>query len=57
MVADATTSPTFSASKPRLLYVGPAGVPSPDGQRFLAIQAVEPKQPPVQISVMLNWSE
>jgi eukaryotic-like serine/threonine-protein kinase len=57
MVVDVTTSPTFSATKPRLLYQGPIGVPSPDGQRFLAVQAVEPGLLPTQINVLLNWSE
>jgi Tol biopolymer transport system component len=57
MVVDVTTSPTFSAGKPRVLYDGPAGVVSPDGQRFLAVQAVDPEQPPTQINVVLNWFE
>ena len=57
MVVDVTTSANFSASRPRVLYQGPYGVPSRDGQRFLAVQAVEPEQPPTQIHVMLNWSE
>jgi serine/threonine-protein kinase len=57
MVVDVTTSPTFTASRPRLLYQGPAGDSSPDGQRFLAIQAVEPEQTPTQIHIMLNWPE
>jgi Tol biopolymer transport system component len=57
MVVDVTTSPTFNAGKPRLLYEGPAGNPAPDGQRFLGIQAVEPEQPPMQIHVVLNLSE
>jgi hypothetical protein len=55
MVVDVTTSPTFSAGKPRVLYDGPAGVVSPDGQRFLAVQAVEPEQSPTQINLVLNW--
>jgi serine/threonine protein kinase/Tol biopolymer transport system component len=57
MVVDVTTSPTFSAGKPRVLYDGPAGVVSPDGQRFLAVQAVEPERPPTQINIALNWFE
>lgn len=57
MVVVVTTSPGFSGSRPRLLYQGPAGVPSPDGQRFLTVQAVEAERPPTQISVLLNWSK
>jgi eukaryotic-like serine/threonine-protein kinase len=57
MVVDIATVPTFRAGKPRLLYQGPSGDPSPDGQRFLAVQPVEPEQPPTQIHVMLNWFE
>ena len=56
MVVATKTSPTFSAGKPRLLYEGPAGDPTRDGQRFLGIQAVEPEQPPTQINVMLDWT-
>jgi serine/threonine protein kinase len=36
---------------------GPAGVVSPDGQRFLAVQAVEPERPPTQINIVLKWFE
>ena len=57
MVVDVTTSPTFSASKPRMLYQGPAGNVSRDAHRFLAMQPVEPGQPPTQINVVLNWFE
>ncbi len=57
MAVDVTTSPTFSAGKPRLVYEGPSGDPSPDGQHFQAIQPIEPEQPPTQIDVVLNWFE
>jgi serine/threonine-protein kinase len=57
MVVDLTTSPNFSAGKPRLLYEGPYGEPSPDGLKFLAIQPVEPEPPRTEIEVVLNWSE
>jgi len=55
-----TTSPTFSAGKPRLLSEGQYGDNwdvAPDGQRFLMIQAVEQEQPATQINVVLNWFE
>ncbi len=59
MVVQITTSPTFNAAKPQLLFQGSfAGYDvSPDGQRILAIQAVEPGQPGTQINVVLNWFE
>ncbi|MGB6198463.1 MAG: protein kinase [Candidatus Acidiferrales bacterium] len=57
MVVDVTTSPTFSAGQPRLLYEGPGGPPSPDGKRFLTIQSVEPLRPATQIDIVLNWNE
>lgn len=56
-VVGVTTSPTFGTGKPRVLYEGPCGVVSPDGQRFLATQPVEPEQPPTQIDLLLNWSQ
>jgi hypothetical protein len=40
-----------------MLYQGPAGDVSRDAQRFLAMQPVEPGQPPTQINVVLNWFE
>ena len=57
MAVDVTTSPTFSAGKSRMLYQGLAGNVSRDAQRFLAMQPVEPGQPPTQINVVLNWFE
>ena len=60
MSVEITTSPTFSAGRPRLLFEGRFenfGGVSPDGQRFLMIQSVEPEQPATQINVVLNWFE
>jgi Tol biopolymer transport system component len=63
MVVDVTTSPAFSAGSPRVLFEGLRRFNSiccevaPDGQRFLAIQPVEPPQPATQIHVVLNWFE
>ena len=57
MVVDVTTSPTFTAGKPRVLYQGPEGDVSRDAHRFLAMQPVELGQPPTQINVVLNWFE
>ncbi len=61
MAANIKTEPTFTAGKPRLLFEGQfaagGGDVSPDGQRFLMIQAVEPEQPATQINVVLNWFE
>ena len=61
MVVDVTTSPSFSAGRPRVLFENLERFTwwevAPDGQRFLAIQPVEPEQPPTQINVVLNWFE
>ena len=59
MVAQITTSPTFSAAKPQLLFQANfTGYDvSPDGQRIVAIQAVEPGKPGTHINVVLNWFE
>jgi hypothetical protein len=58
MVVDVTTPGDLRPSRPRLLYEGaPYGVPTRDGQRFLAIQSLEPEQPANQIDVLLNWRE
>lgn len=64
MAVDITTEPTFPAGLPRLLFegrffegVGQSYGVSPDGQRFLRIQAIEPDPPPTQINVVLNWTE
>ena len=60
MAVDIKTEPTFTAGKPRLLFEGQFIANydvSPDGQRFLMIQAVEPEQPATQINLVLNWFE
>lgn len=62
-VVDVETSPNLAAGRPRVLYEGPypgyssqEQAVSPDGQKFLAIQSIEPEQPATQISVILNWA-
>jgi eukaryotic-like serine/threonine-protein kinase len=57
MAVAVSTSSTFSAGKPRLIFEGrfEAYDVSPDGQRFLIVQAVEPELPATQINVVLNW--
>ncbi|MBI4480621.1 MAG: protein kinase [Acidobacteria bacterium] len=60
MAVDITTAPTFSAGQPRQLFEARSlaiSSVSPDGQRFLATQPVEPEQPATQINVVLNWFE
>ncbi len=66
MVVDITTEPSISAGTPKLLFEGTfQGATlsranydvTPDGQRFVMIQAVEPEQAPTQINVVLNWFE
>ena len=66
MVVEVSATPSgFSAGKPRLLFEGKylaggrtgAYSVSPDGQRFLMIQTVEPEQPATQINVVLNWQK
>jgi Tol biopolymer transport system component len=54
MIVDVTLSPNFIADKPRVLYTGPDGKVSPDGQRFLAIQSVDPERPATQVNLLLN---
>jgi Tol biopolymer transport system component len=54
MVVDVTLSPNFTADKPRVLYTGPDGKVSPDGQKFLATQSVEPERPATQVNLVLN---
>ena len=60
MVVEVNATPSgFSAGRPRLLFEGQfagGGDVSPDGQRFLMIQAVEPEQPATQINVVVNWA-
>jgi len=69
MAVDIQAQPTFSASKPRLVFEAPrvavqvlglGGADyavSPDGQRFLMVRAREQQQAPTQINVVLNWFE
>jgi Tol biopolymer transport system component len=64
LIVDVTTTPTFSASAPRVLYMGrfrdsvngntPYSV-SADGQRFLRVQQVEPERPITHLDLVLNW--
>jgi hypothetical protein len=66
MAVDITTQPSFSASKPKMLFQG-AYVPtratfpycdvSPDGQRFLMIKFSEQTTALTQIVVVQNWFE
>jgi Tol biopolymer transport system component len=53
MVVPVTTAGTFAAGRPSVLYEGPSGQVSPDGQRFLAIAAIHGEQVN-QINVMIN---
>ena len=68
MAVDVTTHPSFSVSKPRMLFRGPylptpTTVPyydvSPDGQRFLMVKPAEQtaSSPLTQIVVVQNWFE
>jgi serine/threonine-protein kinase len=67
MVVTVTTNPTFTASKPRLLFEKPYAMTyrpdawqnydvSPDGQHFLMVKA-EQELAATQINVVLNWFE
>jgi Tol biopolymer transport system component len=66
MAVPITTTPTFSAGSPRMLFEGPFRTDgpfrgydvTPDGQRFLMVQEVP--QPPARVSQMVlvqNWVE
>jgi serine/threonine-protein kinase len=66
MAVPITTTPTFSAGIPRVLFEGPFRIDGPfrgydvthDGQRFLMVQEVP--QPPTRVSQMVlvqNWVE
>jgi Tol biopolymer transport system component len=66
MAVDVVTQPTLSAGKPRMLFEGAYVLSprssanydvSPDGQRFLMVEASEQGQAPAQINVVLNWFE
>ncbi len=64
IAVDITTEPTFSAGTPRLLFEGQykLGVIlpyanydiTPDGQRFVMLQQVDPDSGSTQINVVLN---
>jgi hypothetical protein len=63
MAVDVTTEPTLSVSRPRLLFRGQfAGIQgknydvTPDGQRFLMVQTINPVAPK-DVTVVLNWME
>jgi hypothetical protein len=66
MAVAITTTPTFSAGTPRILFEGPFRIDGPfrgydvthDGLRFLMVQEVP--QPPARVSQMVlvqNWFE
>ncbi len=63
MVVGVTTTPTFTASNPRLLFEGRfiEGAKTydvaPDGQRFLVVRPSEQEINATQINVVLNWFE
>ena len=66
MVVDITTRPAFQAGTPRLLFEGrfvpsPNGVTgysiSPDGRRFLMVQAVQPEPPATVLHLIRGWAE
>ncbi len=66
MAVDITTEPTFRAGTPRLLFEGSyqraTGASAfydvtPDGQRFLMVQAAEQEAGASQINIVLNWTE
>ncbi len=59
MAVDVKTEPTFVAGKPRLLFESQfmSFDVSPDGERFLMVQGMEPEQPATQINLVLNWFE
>jgi Tol biopolymer transport system component len=67
MAVDIARQPSFTASKPRVLFEGPY-IPAPgttpnydvsaDGQRFLMIKPAKTAEgAPTQINVVLNWFE
>jgi serine/threonine protein kinase/Tol biopolymer transport system component len=66
MAVEITTQPSFSISKPRMLFEGPY-LPTPqsfsnydvsaDGQRFLVLKPAGQAQASTQINIVLNWTE
>jgi dipeptidyl aminopeptidase/acylaminoacyl peptidase len=66
MAVDVTTSPSFSAGTPKVLFEGrfigpniPLGTSaiSPDGQRFLMLEPVDSRQPITELRLVYNISE
>ena len=64
MQVGVVTQPTFAADKPRFLFKGAFTTApdinydvTPDGQRFLMLQTVEPARAMTKLQVVLNWSE
>ena len=64
MVSDIKPAPSFSAAKPRVLFEGEYEGPlasrpnfdiSPDGKRFLMLQAVDHGQSSAEIKIVSNW--
>jgi hypothetical protein len=64
MAVDIATEPTFTRSRPRLLFEGPYApcFPvrcydiSPDGKRFILIRRGEQEpQPVTEIDIVVNW--
>jgi Tol biopolymer transport system component len=59
MTVDVTTSRSFSAGTPKMLFEGQdlGWDVSPDGQRFLMVKPVEQQPAATQINIVLNWFE
>jgi dipeptidyl aminopeptidase/acylaminoacyl peptidase len=66
MAAEIKTQPSFAASKPRLLFEGPYEGAissranydiSPDGRRFLMVEAGAPKDAAAEVKIVPNWFE
>jgi len=64
MVSDIKTAPPFTAVRPRALFEGAYEGPldsranfdiSPDGKRFLMLQAIDHAQSPAEIKIVSNW--
>ena len=64
MVSDIKTAPSFTAAKPRVLFEGAYEGPlasranfdiTPDGKRFLMLQALDHGQSSAEIKVVSNW--
>jgi len=59
MAVEITTSPTFSAGRPSLLFEGRYQARydvAPDGRQFLMAKPIEQREA-TQINVVLNWFE